>query len=161
MIGNAPQCGTGLGQRQKFYNLPDSIWHGLRRKKGVTKVGHRHDYIIGEARHIRVAFGIERDHNSDGGEDGSVQKHQKERPAVKAQSGSDGKHQENDDDARIQSPETSSDDLACDKLPQRGRRDHDLVKCFFIKTLYIQVLGNGVKTSVHGGQGDHTGNQEV
>ena len=46
-------------------------------------------------------------------------------------------------------------------LKQRCRGNHNLVKRFFIKTLHIQVLGNGIKASVHGSQGNHAWNQEV
>ena len=41
------------------------------------------------------------------------------------------------------------------------RGDHNLVEGLLIKTLYIQVLGNGIKASIHGSQGNHAWNQEV
>ena len=63
--------------------------------------------------------------------------------------------------AGIESPETSSDNLSCNELPERCRGDHNLVECLLIKTLYIQVLGNGIKASIHGSQGNHAWNQEV
>ena len=53
------------------------------------------------------------------------------------------------------------DDLTGDELPQRSRGDHNLIKCFFIKPLYIQILSNGIKASVHGSQCNHSGNQKV
>lgn len=64
-------------------------------------------------------------------------------------------------DSGVKTPKTSSDNLSCNELPERCRGDHNLVKRFFIKTLHIQVLGNGIKASVHGSQGNHAWNQEV
>ena len=63
--------------------------------------------------------------------------------------------------AGIKATETSANNLTGDELPQWGRRDHNLVKGLLIQPLYIQVLGNGIKASIHGSQCNHTGNQKV
>ena len=64
-------------------------------------------------------------------------------------------------ESRIREIEKELKDLTGDELPQWGGRDHNLVKCFLVQPLYIQILSNGIKASVHGSQRNHTGNQKV
>ena len=72
MVGDASKSSTGLGKRKVFHKLPDARWHALRREKGIAKISHGHDHIVGKPWHIRMVFCVKRDYYSDGGEDCSV-----------------------------------------------------------------------------------------
>ena len=42
------------------------------REKGIAKISHGHDHIVGKPWHIRMVFCVKGDYYSDGGEDCSV-----------------------------------------------------------------------------------------
>lgn len=56
MVGDASESSTGLGKRKVFHKLPDARWHALRREKGIAKISHGHDHIVGKPWHIRMVF---------------------------------------------------------------------------------------------------------
>ena len=56
MVGDASKSSTGLGKRKVFHKLPDARWHALRREKGIAKISHGHNHIVGKPWHIRMVF---------------------------------------------------------------------------------------------------------
>ena len=63
----------------------------------------------------------ERNHNTDCRKDSTIQKHDQKRPSIKDQTCINRQCQNQDHSTGIKTTKTSTDDLSCDKLPQRCR----------------------------------------
>ena len=142
-------------------SISQAMGNGVGGEKGVAEIGHRHDKVVGKPGHVGVAARQEGDNHPQRRENRAIKKQHHQRQEVEGQTGLCGQGQQQDNAAGVQSPQSARKNLPRHKLPQRRRRDDDLVKGLFIEPLHVEILGNGVEAAVHGGQGDHAGDEEV